>query len=129
MKKIILLGICILILSGCSEDYANYEPGTYDLLVPESTIKETYENNILDGNKEYFGKRIMTYSTYESISDGMFSGLILYMNNVYCTSFNTKEDEEKLSRLNEGQSIMVIGTADEWVSSKLELEDCEIMIY
>ena len=49
------------------------------------------------------------------------------MNKIYCSSFNSKDDEGKLSELNKGQSISIIGTADTWVSSKLNLKDCEIL--
>ncbi len=133
MKKI-LLGFVIIemliFVTGCDieEEYANLPSMSYDLEVSETTIKETYLNNILDGNKKYFGKRLKISSNYESISDGTLSGLMLYMNNIYCSSFNSEKDASLLSELNYGQSITVIGTADEWVSSKLNLKNCEIIL-
>lgn len=127
MKKVLLITICCLCLCGCNSDYKNYESNKYDLYIDENTLASTYENNELDGNKKYFGKRIKTSSTFESVSSGTFSGLMLYMNKIYCSSFNSKDDEGKLSELNKGQSISIIGTADTWVSSKLNLKDCEIL--
>ena len=133
MKKILLGFITISMLifvTGCDteEEYANLPSGVYDLTVNEDTIKETYLNNVLDGNKKYFGKRLKVSSNYESISDGTLSGIMLYMNNIYCSSFNSENDTALLSELNYGQSITIIGTADEWVSSKLNLKDCEIIL-
>lgn len=103
------------------------KPGKYDISVSETALASTYENNILDGNKKYFGKRIKISSNVDEVSDGTFSGLMLFMDKVYCSSFNSNEDKQKLSSLNKGQYITIIGTADTWTSGKLKLKDCEIL--
>ena len=66
MKKTILTilvcGVMVLELTGCGifeEKYEHkYTEGVYDIEVTPKTIYETYDNNILDGNKKYFGKRL-----------------------------------------------------------------------
>lgn len=125
--------VMVLVLTGCGifeEKYENkYAEDVFDIEVTPETIYETYDNNILDGNKKYFGKRLKITTTFKEITDGDLSGLMLYLDKVYCSTFNTEEDAAKLSELDKGQEVTIIGTADEWVSRKLNLKDCQIYEY
>ena len=137
MKKTILTilvcGVMVMGLTGCGifeEKYEHkYTEDVYDIEVTPKTIYETYDNNILDGNKKYFGKRLKITSTFRDVSDGELSGLMLYLDKVYCSSFNTEEDASSLSELDKGQEVTVIGTADEWIANSLNLKDCQIYEY
>lgn len=133
MKKFLFISLSVFLLSGCSifeEEYAEkYGSGSYDLIVSPQEIFDTYNNNVLDGNKKYAEKRLKVTSTYKSISNDSFLGTTLYLDKVHCNSFNTKEDVKKLSELNKGQTVTVIGTAYKWLDVSLTLEDCEIYEY
>lgn len=103
----------------------------FDIEISLKEMSEVYYNNELDGNKQFFGKKIKTQAIFEETSNGMFSGLIAYFkgeNSIYdihCTSFD-KETKENLSTFNRNEKVNIIGTVDELVSSSIKLKDCKI---
>lgn len=136
MKEKIII-FCIVIIIGVYgfDWYNNYQkeqdktykntPGIYDLEVEPNVIKETYKNNELDGNKKYFGKRIKVTDKYEKV-ETFLGDIMLYLDDVYCDSYNSEKDKEKLSTINKGQIVTVIGTGDGYAGT-FKLKDCEII--
>ena len=94
-------------------------------------MADVYYNNELNGNKQFFGKRVKTKAKFRETSSGMFSGLIAYFDggnaiyNIHCTSFK-KETASKLSELNRNETVTIIGTVGELVSNSIHFEECKI---
>lgn len=131
MKKL-LIAVCCLMLCGCEsteEEKINYS--NYDIEISLKEISEVYYDNELNGNKQFFGKRIKTQALFEETSSGTFSGLIAYFDginsiyNIHCTSFD-KETKQNLSTFNRGETLNIIGVVDELVSSSIKFKECKI---
>lgn len=103
----------------------------FDIEISLKKMSEIYYNNELDGNKQFFGKKIKTQANFEETSSGMFSGLIAYFkeeNSIYdihCTSFD-KETKQNLSTFDRNEKVNIIGTVDELVNSSIKLKNCKI---
>ncbi len=132
MNKILFIALCCLCLVGCNlveEETIDYS--NYDIETSLKEMSEIYYNNELNGNKQFFGKRIKTKAKFEETSSGTFSGLIAYFKgidsiyNIHCTSFDD-ETKSNLSSLNKDEIVNIIGTVDELVSSSIKFKDCKI---
>lgn len=103
----------------------------FDIEISLKEMSEIYYNNKLNGNKQFFGKKVKTQAKFEETSSGTFSGLIAYfdgINSIYgihCTSFD-KETEQNLSTFNRGETLNIIGIVDELVSSSIKFKECKI---
>lgn len=103
----------------------------YDIEITTKEMSEIYHNNELNGNKQFFGKRIKTQAQFDETSSGTFSGLIAYFKgidsiyNIHCTSF-TEETKSNLSTLNRNEIVNVIGKVDELIGSSIKFKDCKI---
>ena len=107
------------------------EKPPYDIEISLKEMANVYYNNELNGNKQFFGKRVKTQAKFTKTSNGIFSGLIAYFDggnsiyDVHCTSFD-KETESILSELNRNETVNIIGTVDELVSTSINFENCKI---
>ncbi|MBS7021585.1 MAG: hypothetical protein KH135_07075 [Firmicutes bacterium] len=103
----------------------------YDIEISTKEMSEIYYNNELNGNKQFFGKRIKTQVIFDETSNGSLSGLIAYFKgidsiyNIHCTSF-TEETKSDLSTLNRNEMVNVIGEVDELIGSSIKFKDCKI---
>lgn len=102
-----------------------------DIEITTKEMSEIYYNNKLNGNKQFFGKRIKTQAKFDKTSSGTFSGLIAYFKgidsiyDIHCTSF-TEETKSNLSTLNRNEVVNVIGKVDELIGSSIKFKDCKI---
>ena len=83
MNKILFIALCCLCLVGCNlveEETIDYS--NYDIETSLKEMSEIYYNNELNGNKQFFGKRIKTKAKFEETSSGTFSGLIAYFKGI-----------------------------------------------
>ncbi len=103
----------------------------FDIEISLKEMSEIYYNNKLNGNKLFFGKKVKTQAKFDETSSGIFSGLIAYfdginsMYGIHCTSFD-KETKQNLSTFNRGETLNIIGTVDELVSSSIKFKECKI---
>lgn len=103
----------------------------FDIEISLKEMAEIYYNNELNGNKQFFGKKVKTQAKFDETSSGMFSGLIAYFKgidsiyNIHCTSFD-KETKNNLSTFNRNETVNIIGTVDELVSSSIKFTNCKI---
>jgi len=107
------------------------EKQEYDIEISLKEMADVYYNNELNGNKQFFGKRVKTKAKFRETSSGMFSGLIAYFDggnaiyDIHCTSFD-KETEGKLSELNRNETVNIIGTVGELISPSINFKNCKI---
>lgn len=106
----------------------------YDIKDTLTNIAYVYYQNEARGNKEYFGKRIMTTATITGIS---VDQSVLFNTGV---SIHLKEDGAKyrlvcnnekgisgITDVNRGDTITVIGKMNTMLSGSLLMDDCEII--
>lgn len=106
------------------------ERSKYDIEVDAVTISNVYYNNALDGNKQYFGKRIKTIARFEEAEKGYLTGWNVTFNtdgiyDYYCSTFKSGE-ENSFSEYNRGETLIIYATVDELVGSYINLKECDI---
>lgn len=107
------------------------EEPQYDIEISLKEMANVYYNNELNGNKQFFGKRVKTQAKFRKTSSGILSGLIAYFDggdsiyDIHCTSFD-KETKGILSELNRNETVNIIGTVGQLISPSIKFENCKI---
>lgn len=107
------------------------EKNPYDIEISLKEMANVYYNNELNGNKQFFGKRVKTQAKFRKTSSGILSGLIAYFDggdsiyDIHCTSFD-KETKSILSELNRNETVTIIGTVGQLISPSIKFENCKI---
>jgi len=136
MKQIIVFGLLFMLL-GCepstSEVDESIDLSNFDLEVDLYDIAKINDENPLNYNKAFFGKRLKFSGILEDIETGsVFFGTSFYIKDedsiirAWCTNLSSSEII-KLGKLKHGDLITVIGKSENMTTQiSVSLDDCYI---